>query len=168
MAKISKRQRNKQKQKQLKAKRNWLVNRPSKSRRKSKNKMASSDNNTLQSGHESTPKCLNLRTESEQESEKRVSSTSAKRLARCLINSLSDTACRPVHFFCTCVLLCSNTIHKSLDVVNRGKSNVHSAVSCSMVNGYSKIKTVICLFSIYNQQQFSGIVKTDRQITSDN
>ena len=152
MARISKRQRNKQKQKQLKAKRNWLVNRPSKSRRKSKHKMASSvDNKILQSDHESTSKCLSLRTESEQESVKRVSSTSAKMLARCLINSLSDTACRPVHFFCTCVLLCSSTIHKSLDVVNRGKSNVHSAVSGSMVNGYSKIKKVICLFSIYNQ-----------------
>lgn len=140
MAKLSKRHRNKQKQKQSKEKRNWLVNRPSKTGRKC-------DKKILQSSQYETSKFLNLRTESEQESGERVSSTRAKRLASCLINSLSNTASRPINFFCTCMLLCSKTIHKSLDVVNRGKMNIHTAVSGSVANGYSRIKKVICLYS---------------------
>ena len=144
MAKLSKRHRNKQKQKQSKAKRNWLVNWPSKTGRKRRKKIAPSDEKILQSSHEAS-KFLNLRTESEQESGEMVSSTRAKRLASCLINSLSNTASRPIHFLCTCMLLCSKTIHKSLDVVNQGKMNIHTAVSGSMVNGYSRVKKVICL-----------------------
>ncbi|CAB4028152.1 Hypothetical predicted protein [Paramuricea clavata] len=142
MAKLSKRHRNKQKQKQSKEKRNWLVNRPSKPGRKPRNKIALSDEKILQSSHE-TSKFLKLRTEFEQELGERVSSTRAKRLASCLINSLSNTASRPINFLCTCMLLCSKTIHKSLDVVKRGKMNVHTAVSGSMANGYSRIKKIV-------------------------
>ena len=147
MAKLSKRDRRKQKQNQLRAKRNWLVNQPSKTRRKSKNKVASNNNKILRTSQETSAKILNLKTQAEQESGKIASCTSTKKLGRCLVNSLRNTASRPVHFFCTCVILCSSTIHKSLDVVNRGKRNVHSAVSDSMANGYSKIKEVICLCS---------------------
>jgi hypothetical protein len=146
MAKVSKRDKRKQKQKQLKAKRNWLINRPSKSCRKSRTKIASNDNKILLYTSHETPKILNFNAKSEQESGERTSSrTSARKLGRCLVNSLRNTASRPVHFFCTCMILCTNTIHKSLDVVNRGKRNVHSAVSGSMANGYSKFKKVIYL-----------------------
>ncbi|XP_028400984.1 proline-rich protein 11-like [Dendronephthya gigantea] len=134
MAKLSKRQRNKQKQKQLKSKRNWSLQRTSKRRKANvlyNNKSSSSDKN----GHG--------RIESEQEPDKTVSSRSAKRLASCLIKSLSNTASKPVHFLCTCMVLCNHKIHASLDVVNRGKQNVHSAISYSMANGYSKIKTMV-------------------------
>ena len=140
MAKASKRHREKQKQRQLKIKRNWSIKRTTKLRKKP-NKRATSIDKILPTGQEAS-NFLHFRAESEQESGIRVSSTSAKSLAHCLMNSLSNTASKPVHFLCTCMLLCSSTIHRSFDVVNRGKDNVHTAVSCSMARGYSKIKKV--------------------------
>ena len=147
MAKSSKRQRNKQRQKQVKAKRNWDLDRPSKLRRKSINKVRSS-HKILPIGKEASESSC-LRTKSTQETNRTQSSRSAKSLASCMMNSLSDRASRPINFLCTCVLLCTNTIHRSFDVVSQGKRRVHTAVACSMVSGYSKVKRVISLCDLY-------------------
>lgn len=143
MAKTSKRRRDKQKQKQLKTKRNCSLKRTTKMRKKP-NKQVTSVDKISPTGQEAS-KFLYFKAGSEHESGRRVSTTSAKRLANCLMNSLSNTASKPVHFLCTCMLICSSTIHRSFDVVNRGKENVHTAMSCSMAKGYSKIKKVLCL-----------------------
>lgn len=144
MTKASKRHRDKQKQRQLKIKRNWNIKRSTKLRKKPSKRVTSMEK-ILPIGQEAS-KFLHFRAESEQESSIGVSSTSAKRLAHCLMNSLSNTASKPVHFLCACMLLCSGTIHRSFDVVNRGKDNVHTAVSCSMARGYSKIKKVSSVY----------------------
>lgn len=149
MAKASKCRRDKQKQKQLKTKRNWSLKRTAKLRKKP-NKLVTSIDKISPTGQEPS-KFLYFKAESEHESGKRVSTTSAKRLANCLMNSLSNTASRPVHFLCTCMLICSSTIHRSFDVVSRGKDNVHTAVSCSMAKGYTKIKRVSCLLLVVSE-----------------
>lgn len=141
MGKVVKQQRTKKRQKQLKARRNWWANRASKSGRKWKNNGGCIDGNSLQVSHDPST-CLNVGDEYEQESDERMLSH-AKRFASSLISSMSITAFRPVNRLCACMLfICNGTFQKSCEVVRQGERKVHSAVSCSMVNGYLKIRKV--------------------------
>lgn len=141
MAKTSKRGRNKQNRKNLKAKRISMRNIKSKTKTKFHEKTIFGGKLNQNVKHQELNP-VDLKAKFVNDSGELSSNHNVKEFAYNVMKSISRRATKPMSFIGTCAVFCSLTLNRSLSVVSERKRKVQNMVSSSMGNGYIKLKKV--------------------------